>query len=456
MKNVYFIGIGGIGMSALARFFLHEGRNVAGYDRTSTPLTKALESEGACIHYKDNVNNIPADFKEKETLVVYTPAVGNDNSELNFFKSNGNKIVKRAETLGVIASEKELLAVAGTHGKTTTSTILAHLLNAAGNGSSAFLGGISKNYNNNLLLSNSNLLVAEADEYDRSFLQLYPKVAIITSIDADHLDIYGSHEEVKESFRAFVSQIRKGGTLVIKNKLVNNDKPSFAPEFKEKLYTYSFNEQADFYAQNIKVLEGGYFNFDIVTPTGIVSSCTLGVPGWINVENAIAAFAAAWVVGTDVQRMKEVLKSYSGVKRRFDVQLTTPKVTFIDDYAHHPEELKASITSVRGMFPDKKITGIFQPHLFSRTRDFAKEFAESLSLLDELILLDIYPAREKPIDGITSEIIFKNVSIKSKVMSNKEDLLDLIKNKQIEVLVTMGAGDIDTMLEPIKKTLLGE
>jgi UDP-N-acetylmuramate--alanine ligase len=306
------------------------------------------------------------------------------------------------------------------------------------------------------LLSNSSLLVAEADEYDRSFLQLYPKVAIITSIDADHLDIYGSHEEVKESFRAFVGRIRKDGTLVVKNKLANNGKPSFAPEFKEKFYTYSFNEQADFYAQNLKALEGGYFSFDIATPMGIVSSCTLGVPGWINVENAIAAFATAWVMGTDVQRMREALKSYSGVKRRFDVQLSTPKVTLIDDYAHHPEELKASITSVKSMFPNKKITGIFQPHLFSRTRDFAKEFAESLSLLDELILLDIYPAREKPIDGITSEIILKDVSIKSKVMSNKEHLIDLIKGKQIEVLVTMGAGDIDTMLEPIKKVLLDE
>ncbi len=455
MKNVYLIGIGGIGMSALARYFLHEGKPVAGYDRTRTALTEALEKEGAHIHYDDDVNLIPALFKESEhdTLVIYTPAVGSDNKELDFFRKNRNRVIKRAEALGFIAAEKKLLAVAGTHGKTTTSTMLAHIMTKAGKGCNAFLGGISKNYNSNLLLAKSDVLVAEADEYDRSFMQLFPDVAIVTSVDADHLDIYGSHDEVKKSFKNFINQIKPKGALIIKRNLTRNGKPNFMQYFDKKMYTYSYNEPADFYAMNIKPLEGGYFSFDLATPSGMARNCILGVPGWINVENAIAASAAAWVAGVNISHLPAALKSYQGVKRRFDVQVSTPEFTYIDDYAHHPEELRASITSIRGMFPGKKITGIFQPHLYTRTRDFAAEFAESLSLLDELILLDIYPAREQPIEGVTASLIFDKVTIENKTLCSKNELLDVLKTKKPEVLITLGAGDIDRMIEPIKELL---
>ena len=455
MKNVYLIGIGGIGMSALARYFLHEGKHVGGYDRTRTPLTEALEKEGAQVHYEDDVCLIPAAFKKSEhdTLVIYTPAVGNDNKELDFFRKNQNKVIKRAEALGVIASKKKLLAVAGTHGKTTTSTLLAHIMTASGVSCNAFLGGISKNYDSNLLLSKSNILVAEADEYDRSFMQLFPDVAVVTSVDADHLDIYGNHDEVKRSFKNFINQIKPMGSLVIKKNLVRNGKPNFMQYFDKKMYTYSYNEPADFYAANIKPLAGGYFSFDLVTPSGTTRSCTVGVPGWINVENAVAASAAAWIVGVNLAQISAALKSFQGVKRRFDVQVSTPAVTYIDDYAHHPEELRAAITSIRNMFEGKKITGIFQPHLYTRTRDFAAEFAESLNLLDELILLDIYPAREKPIEGITSSTIFDKVTLENKILCSKNELLEVLKNKKVEVLVTLGAGDIDTMVEPIAKMM---
>ncbi len=458
MKNVYLIGIGGIGMSALARYFLHEGRPVAGYDRARTPLTEELEKEGAQIHYDDDVKLIPALFKESEidTLVIYTPAVGSDNRELDFFRKNRNKVIKRAEALGVIASTKKLLAVSGTHGKTTTSTMLAHIMTDVGEGCNAFLGGISKNYNSNLLLSKNNLLVAEADEYDRSFMQLFPDVAIVTSVDADHLDIYGSHDEVKRSFKNFINQIKPSGALIIKKNLASNGKPGFMQYFDKKMYTYSYNEPADFYAAGIKPLAGGYFSFDLVTPGGIARGCTVGVPGWINVENAIAASAAAWVAGVKLAHLPLALKRYQGVKRRFDVQLSTPALTYIDDYAHHPEELRASITSIRGMFPEKKITGIFQPHLYTRTRDFAAEFAESLSLLDELILLDIYPAREKPIEGVSSSLIFDKVSLADKTQCTKGELLEVLKSKKTEVLITLGAGDIDGMIPSIVRALKGE
>jgi UDP-N-acetylmuramate--alanine ligase len=453
LKNVYLIGIGGIGMSALARYFMHQGRPVAGYDRTRTPLTEMLENEGAQIHYHDDSFLIPALFadNERDTLVIYTPAVGSDNKELDFFRKNGNKVVKRAEALGVIAAEKKLLAVAGTHGKTTTSTMLAHILTHTGMGCNAFLGGISKNYNSNLLLAQSDLLVAEADEYDRSFMQLFPDVAIVTAVDADHLDISGSHDEVKKSFKNFINQIKPAGTLIIKKSLVGNGKPSFMQYFDRKLYTYSYNEPADFYAANIKPLAGGYFSFDLITPSGAARGCTVGTPGWINVENAVAAAAAAWVAGVSVLQLPAALKSFQGVKRRFDVQLSTPAVTYIDDYAHHPEELRAAITSLRGMFPNKKITGIFQPHLYTRTRDFATEFAQSLSLLDELILLDIYPARERPIEGVTSSIILDKVSIEHKMLCSKEELLEVLTGRQPEVLVTLGAGNIETLVAPIRE-----
>ncbi|GHT74236.1 UDP-N-acetylmuramate--L-alanine ligase [Bacteroidia bacterium] len=472
MNKIYFIGIGGIGMSALARYFIHEGNSVAGFDRTCTPLTTALEQEGIAIHYDDSEMLIPVEFKGKDTMVIYTPAVGNDNAELHYFQQNGNKIIKRAEALGHITATKNLLAVAGTHGKTTTSTLLAHILTVAGDSCTAFLGGISKNYNNNLLLpqktaqgslSANNCIVAEADEYDRSFLQLHPTVAIITSMDADHLDIYGNVDELHKAFVAFINQIVPAGTLIVKKSVSEAlKKHASLITYRSSLFTYAYNEVADFYARNICVKQGGYFDFDIVTPFGIIENCTVGAPGWMNVENAVAATAAAvsyWVsickepLATHQSSLVDALKSFVGVQRRLDVQVNNERITYIDDYAHHPAELTAAITSVRNMFPNKKITGIFQPHLYTRTRDFAKEFGESLSALDELILLDIYPAREKPIAGITSQIIFDHVSITEKQLCNKKDVLRVLQEKPREVLVTLGAGDIDTLVEPIKKHL---
>jgi UDP-N-acetylmuramate--alanine ligase len=453
LKNVYFIGIGGIGMSALARYFLHRQKSVAGYDRVRTPLTQALEREGALIHYSDSVQLIPPDFCGGDTLVVYTPAVGSDSGELNFFRQRGAKVVKRSEALGVIAAGKRLLAVAGTHGKTTTSTLLAHLLTEAGDGCTAFLGGISKNYGANLLLSESPFMVAEADEYDRSFLQLSPEVAVVTSLDADHLDVYGSFGELQRAFAAFVDRLTPSGALVVKKKLTSGGKPTFMPHLQRRVYTYAFDEPADFYAGNVKALEGGRYSFDLCTPEQTLCGCTLGTPGWVNVENAVAASAAACVAGVAAHRLPQALKTFCGVQRRLDVQLATPSITYIDDYAHHPEELRAAITSIRAMFPGKKITGVFQPHLYSRTRDFAAEFAESLSLLDDLILLNIYPARENPIQGVTSSIIFDKVSIESKTMCAKENLMEELGKKNLQVLATFGAGDIDAMVETIREQL---
>ncbi|MDR0413803.1 MAG: UDP-N-acetylmuramate--L-alanine ligase [Prevotellaceae bacterium] len=457
MKNVYFIGIGGIGMSALARYFLHRQKPVAGYDRTCTPLTQALEREGALVHYEDDALLIPDVFKNNgnNTLVVYTPAVGNDSRELEFFRKSGIRTVKRAEALGVIAVGKKLLAVSGTHGKTTTSAMLAHILTEVGGGCNAFLGGISKNYGSNLLLSDANLMVAEADEYDRSFLHLFPDVAVVTAVDADHLDVYGSLEEVQRAFKDFVSHVKPSGALVIKKKLVRNGKPAFMQHFDKRIYTYAFDEHADFYAFNLKPLEGGYFSFDLYLRGQTLRGCTLGVPGWVNVENAVAASAAAWAAGVNLRLLPEALKTFRGVQRRLDVHLRTPNFAYIDDYAHHPEELRAAITSIRGMFPGKKLTGIFQPHLYSRTRDFAPAFAESLSLLDELILLDVYPAREEPVEGVSSALIFDRVSIADKTMCSKSDLLGVLRGKQVETLVTLGAGDIDTLVEEIRDELKG-
>lgn len=451
MSNVYLIGIGGIGMSALARYYKHEGYAVSGYDRVESPLTKQLEAEGIPIHYTDDIALIPHQYKSgaNNVLVIYTPAVPSDLSELQYFRDNGYNVVKRSAVLGLIAKQKYTLAVAGTHGKTTTSTLLAHLLNVAGNGCTAFLGGISKNYHTNLLLSKSEYLVAEADEFDRSFLQLFPQAAIITSADADHLDIYGTDEEIKKAFAEFASQIKIDGLLVIK-KGVNISLPTNG----QTIYRYSYNDPCDFYASAITPLGNGHFKFNIHTPNGIITDCTLGIPGWINIENAVAATALALSVGADENKLKDALASFAGVERRFDVQLNTPSLTYIDDYAHHPEELKAALSSIRQMFPERKLTAIFQPHLYTRTRDFHKEFAESLELADEVVLLDIYPARELPIEGVTSRIIYDNIANNNKQLLVKSELLDVIKNKEdIDVLVTLGAGDIDRFVKPITAIL---
>lgn len=450
-KRVYFIGIGGIGMSALARYFNAIGLSVAGYDRTSSALTDTLSAEGMPIHYEDDLHLVPAIFKDdnQSTLVVYTPAVPSDLKELNYFISHRFNVLKRAEVLGLITRSKLAIAIAGTHGKTTTTTLTAHLLTQSTVGCNAFLGGISKNYETNLLLEpNSEYVVVEADEYDRSFLRLFPQLAVITSTDADHLDIYGSKEEIHKSFIAFAKQINEGGILVYKKGI----EVSFDEVNHIKKYTYSLVTGADFYPENIRVEQGKQF-FDLISPKGRIDDLVLGLPGLMNVENAIAASALALLSGVKPDELRRALSSFKGVARRFDFQIKTDRLVYIDDYAHHPVEIKAAVTSAKRLYPGKKIIGIFQPHLYSRTRDFAPEFAQSLSLLDELILLDIYPARELPIPGITSKLIFDSVTCPEKTLCSAEDIIGLLKNKKIEIIMTMGAGSIDRLVAPIKAEL---
>ncbi|EGK02258.1 UDP-N-acetylmuramate--L-alanine ligase [Dysgonomonas gadei] len=449
IQSIYFIGIGGIGMSNLARYFMSKGKKVAGYDRTETPLTKDLVTEGAEIHYTDDIKLIPDYCKDKEsTLVVYTPAVPAENEEVRYFHQNGFTIQKRAQVLGIITKSSKALCCAGTHGKTTTSSMLAHILKQSHLDCNAFLGGILKNYGSNLMLSDkSEFTVVEADEYDRSFHWLHPYMALITSVDPDHLDIYGTEEEYLKSFEKFTSLIQPGGALVMKH----NIKLSPKTGKDVRIYTYSM-DKGDFHAQNIKI-GNGEISFDFVTPKETIDNIQLGVPVKINIENGIGSMALAWLNGVTAEELRHGMATFMGAKRRFDFLLKTDKIVMIDDYAHHPEELAASITSVKELYPNRKLTGIFQPHLYTRTRDFAPEFARSLSLLDELILLDIYPAREKPIEGVTSKIIFDKVTC-PKTLCNKEELLPLLENKDnIEVLLTMGAGDIDQLLKPIKDIL---
>ena len=449
IQSIYFIGIGGIGMSNLARYFMAKGKNVAGYDRTATDLTKELIKEGAEIHYIDDINLIPDFCKDKSnTLVVYTPAVPSDNEEVKYFTENGFTFQKRAQVLGTITRSGKALCCAGTHGKTTTSSMLAHILRQSHLDTSAFLGGILKNYDNNLIISDkSEYIVVEADEYDRSFHWLHPYMALITSVDPDHLDIYGTEEEYLKSFEHFTSLIHPGGILVIKHNA------KLSPKIAEgvKVYTYS-QDKGDFHTRNIKIGNGEIY-FDFVTPKETIENIWLGVPVKINIENSIGSMALAWLNGVTADEMRHAMATFQGAKRRFDFILKTDKIVMIDDYAHHPEELSASISSIKELYPDRKVTGIFQPHLYSRTRDFADQFAESLSLLDELILLDIYPAREEPIEGVTSKIIFDKVTC-PKTLRNKEELLPLLeKRTDLDVLLTVGAGDIDQLLEPIKEVL---
>ncbi len=437
-------------MSALARYYNHAGCKVAGYDRTVSKLTEELEKEGISIHYEDDLSLIPKEFfdQKDKTLVIYTPAVPKEMRELVYFSQNGYNLVKRSKALGVIASGKVCLAVAGTHGKTTTSTLLAHIMTSSGAGCTAFLGGISKNYNNNLLLSNSRYLVAEADEFDRSFLQLFPDTAVITSTDADHLDIYENPDHFREAFTTFASQIKNNGFLVLKEG-VNIDITGTSA----KIYRYSFDKVSHFYASEIVIGGDGIITFTLNYPQGRIEGCTLGIPGWVNVENAIAASAVALLNGVSPIKLKEALATFRGVERRFDIKVNTPKCSYIDDYAHHPQEIKAAISSMRNIFPGRRLTGIFQPHLFTRTRDFAAEFAESLSALDELILLDIYPARELPIEGVTSKIIFDKVRIDNKIQVTKDELMPLLESREIDALISFGAGDIDRFVKPITDLL---
>jgi len=447
LNSVFFVGIGGIGMSALARYFKHLGLEVQGYDRTETKLTQQLEKEGISVHFEDKIELIASDFSDKEnTLVVFTPAIPKEHSQLNYFITNGFKVMKRAEVLGLITQSRKTIAVAGTHGKTTVSTMISHLLHHSHIGCDAFVGGIAKNYNSNLILSEkSDYVVVEADEFDRSFLKLFPFFAVITATDADHLDIYSSKEQMLESFKEFSKQIHENGVLFVRKQIY----PNFIDTSAKMLFTYSLKTTADFYAKNIQQ-NGDTYLFDLKTPIGEFKNFTLGMSGLVNLENAVAALSVCLTTGAKVDDLRKALADFKGINRRFDYRIKSEKLIFIDDYAHHPEELKAVINSVKDIYKTRKITGVFQPHLFTRTRDFADDFAKSLDLLDEVILLDIYPARELPIEGITSEIIFGKIKNTNKTLCKKEELIDVLKQKKIDILLTLGAGDIDKLLEPIE------
>ena len=432
-------------MSALARYYKFKGFNVAGYDRTPSELTGQLEAEGISVHYEDRPDLIPSDVNE--TLVVYTPAIPANLGELEKAREGGYALLKRSRTLGEIARGQRCLAVAGTHGKTTTSTLTAHILTACGEGCSAFLGGISRNYGTNLLMSKTNTVVAEADEFDRSFLQLYPEIAVITAVDPDHLDIYGDYAHVVEAFKAFASQV--SGTLIAKL-----GTPIVQADTKARLLSYHYTDSsADFYAGNPHPDQCGYFHYDLHYPGGVIEDVRVGAPGWVNAENSVAAAAIALSYGIEPAAVKAAIGTFEGVKRRLEVHVNSPKLSYIDDYAHHPAELASAISSMRDIFPGRKLTAIFQPHLYTRTRDFAPEFAEALSKVDKLILLDIYPAREEPIPGVTSEIIFKDVTAPEKVLLKKEELMDYLAKEPIDVLVSFGAGNIDRFIEPITELL---
>ena len=445
MKNVYFIGIGGIGMSALARYYKFKGYNVAGYDRTPSDLTAQLEKEGIAVHYEDRPELVPADVAE--SLIVYTPAIPQDMGELQKVMKGGYTVLKRSRTLGEITRGQRCLAVAGTHGKTTTSTLTAHIFTATGEGCSAFLGGISRNYGTNLLMSRNNTVVVEADEFDRSFLQLFPEIAVITAVDPDHLDIYGDYEHVVEAFKAFAAQVN--GTLIAKK-----GTPIGPSDTKAIFLTYHYTDtEADFCALNPHPDDCGYFHYDLKHPGGILKDVRVGAPGWVNAENSVAAAAIALTYGLDPLAVKGAISTFQGVKRRLEVHVNSPRLSYIDDYAHHPAELASAISSMRDIFPGRRLTAIFQPHLFTRTRDFAAEFAAALSQVDKLILLDIYPAREEPIPGVTSEMIFKDVTASEKVLLKKEELMDYLSDEPLDVLVTFGAGNIDRYIEPITQLL---
>ena len=446
LKSVYFIGAGGIGMSALVRYFLSKDIKVGGYDRTSSELTEKLIEEGACIHFKDDIKLIPSEFLQKEsTLVIYTPAIPESHSELTFFRNNGFEIQKRSQVLGMLTQSGKGLCVAGTHGKTTTSTMAAHLLNQSTVGCNAFLGGISKNYGTNLLLSDkSEYIVIEADEFDRSFHWLTPYATIITATDADHLDIYGTKEAYLESFSHYTSLIKPNGALIMREGI------ELSPQLQKGVncYTYS-RDSGDFHEENIRIGNGNII-FDYISPLGNINDIQLGVPIYINIENGIAAMALAQISGVNADEIKTGMASFRGVDRRFDFKIKNERIVYLSDYAHHPEEIKQSILSMRALYKDKKLTGVFQPHLYTRTKDFYKEFAESLSLLDEVILTEIYPARELPIPGISSQLIYDHLQVGvEKCICKKEDLLSLLKDKDIEVLMTLGAGDIDNYVPQI-------
>jgi UDP-N-acetylmuramate--alanine ligase len=451
--SVYFLGIGGIGMSALARWFKHKGMRVAGYDKTATPLTHELMEEGMEIHFEDRIEMLPGYVSKDKTLVVLTPAVPKEHKEFNYLKDEGFTILKRSEVLGLLTKNYNTIAVAGTHGKTTTSSLIAHILKSAGKNMVAFLGGITTNYNSNLVMhgdvGEDTIVVAEADEFDRSFLRLFPTTAVVTSADADHLDIYGDHASMVKSYKEFMGQVKAKGKLIVHESI-----EAMAQGVGATTVTYGTN-QGQFFAEHIHTIptgRDGFFSFDL-NGKRKMKSLRLGVPGFHNMENAIAASIVALDYGVSEEQLREALLSFRGVKRRFEFIINKPDLVFIDDYAHHPAEIDAFLKSLKAMYAGKKITVVFQPHLYTRTRDFADGFAKSLSIADEVVMLDIYPARELPIEGVSSEMIFKNVTSKKKLMCSKSELVDKLKKMKVEVLATVGAGDIDGMVKEVKEKL---
>ncbi len=480
MKNIYFVGIGGIGMSALARYFLHQGHRVGGYDRTASDLTRALEAEGAAVHYEDSVAMIGEEFLSKgETVVIYTPAIPADHSELNYFRERGFEVLKRSQMLGVLTEGKYVMAVAGTHGKSSTSTLLAWMNREAEGQGCAILGAISKNFGSNLVLGSGERVVVEADEFDRSFLRLKPDTAVITSADADHLDIYGTHEAVKEAFAQFVELIKPNGSLIIKEGVdveIRNEAID--------VWRYSYDTPCDFYVSRAELNVGGKlsesaegkgtkgaeeseaskgsesaegrYSFDIVTPDGVIEGCELGVLGWVNIENCVAATASMWCAAKregralDHDAMRRAMRSFVGLKRRFELYHSSPRNLYMDDYAHHPREISATLSSLREMLPTREITAIFQPHLFSRTNDLYREFGEALSAADRVILLPIYPAREEPMEGVTSQLIADCVESGEVIeVADKERIAEYIESIETDVVVSFGAGDIELQCEAI-------
>lgn len=452
IKSVYFLGAGGIGMSALVRYFLSEGKNVAGYDRTPSPLTNKLMEEGAVLHFEENTDLIPCEYRDKNsTLVVYTPAIPGNHKELEFFRNGGFCIKKRAEVLGIITKGKSGVCAAGTHGKTTTSTMTAHLLHQSHVDCAAFLGGISKNYKSNLILSDkSDFVVIEADEYDRSFLHLEPYIATITSADPDHLDIYGNKENYLEAFAQFTEKIRENGYLIIHEGL------EVVPRTKPGVKTYTYGrESGDFHAENIRIGNGRII-IDYISPWQKIEDIELGVPVSINIDNGVASMAMAEICGATASEMKEAMATFAGADRRFDFHIKRDDLVLLSDYAHHPDEVRACAKSIKELYKDKKITALFQPHLYSRTSDFYKEFAQSLSLFDKVILVDIYPAREEPIPGVTSKLIYDCLDANiEKSMCCRKDVIDCIEKEKnnIEVLVSLGAGDIENDILKMKEIL---
>ncbi|ADF54113.1 MAG: UDP-N-acetylmuramate--L-alanine ligase [Zunongwangia sp.] len=444
IQNYYFIGIGGIGMSALARFFKSQGKYVAGYDKTASVLTKELEAEGILVTFKDDISEIPKQFKDSEkTLVVYTPAVPKENLQLQYFIEEQFILKKRAEVLGLISSNRFTLAVAGTHGKTTTTAILGHLLKETNAPVTAFLGGVSEDIQSNLILKGDEVIVAEADEFDRSFLHLSPNIAAINSMDADHLDIYGVNEHLQASFKAFAALLPKDGILFVKNGLPLEGK------------TIGIEDDADFSAINIKIL-GGNYHFDLKTPTEIIEGFTLHLPGRHNVLNAVTALAMALEYGSPAEQLRDALQSFKGIRRRFSYKIKTDQKVLIDDYAHHPAEIKAVFEAVREMYPKMKNLVVFQPHLFSRTRDFVDDFAEKLSQFDEVMLMDIYPAREKPIEGVDSQWLLEKINNPNKQLVKREELSAKIITSKAKVVLMLGAGDIGNEVETVKRALEDE